>query len=313
MKGPQSTQELVLFESPEPELLWIVAYEATMVAPDGETPRAQDFMCHSNLDFDPALHNRVFGDSKPISSRLFTLSQGQLSVRFPEGFGLPLLSHEPLKLTTQVLNLNHHGDPVGVRHRIRIEYLREAELDRPMQALFAAGAYGLRLLEGTDGYFNLAGRPDPEEHGPGCLPGLNADKHAYEDAYGRSFTGHWVVKPGREETRTLVTHLLNLPFDTTVHAIAVHLHPFAASLELRDLTTGRSVWKSGARQFPDRIGLAHVDSYSSVEGLPLYKGHDYEIVSVYNNTSGADQDSMAVMNLYLLDKGFKDPTGSRPR
>jgi hypothetical protein len=116
------------------------------------------------------------------------------------------------------------------------------------------------------------------------------------------------VKPGREENRTLVTKILELPYDTTIHYIAVHLHPFAESLELRDLTTGQSVFKSSTRPFPDRIGLAHVDSFSSVEGIPIYKDHEYELVSVYQNITDQDQDSMAVMNLYMLDKDFVAPT-----
>jgi hypothetical protein len=55
------------------------------------------------------------------------------------------------------------------------------------------------------------------------------------------------------------------------------------------------------------VGLAHVDHLKNVEGVPIYKDHDYEVVSVYNNTSNEDQDSMAVMYLYLHDKGFNKP------
>ena len=141
----------------------------------------------------------------------------------------------------------------------------------------------------------------------GCLPGENAADDTYEDGLGRTFTGHWVVEPGREENHTLVTHILNLPFDTTVHYVAVHLHPFAESIRLHDLTTGETVFESHADQFLDRIGLSHVESFSSTEGFPLYRTHDYELVSVYNNASRAPQDSMAVLNLYMLDRAFEGP------
>jgi len=40
------------------------------------------------------------------------------------------------------------------------------------------------------------------------------------------------------------------------------------------------------------------------EGIPIYKDHQYELVSVYDDTSGVDQDSMAVMFRYLLDEKF---------
>lgn len=116
-----------------------------------------------------------------------------------------------------------------------------------------------------------------------------------------------MVPPGRQVNRTLVTKVMNLPFDTTIHAIAVHLHPFAESLELRDLTTGERVFVSHAENLPDRIGLARVEAFSSPEGIPLFKDHEYELVSVYHNTSGVDQDSMAVMLLYLRDHDFTAP------
>ena len=47
-----------------------------------------------------------------------------------------------------------------------------------------------------------------------------------------------------------------------------------------------------------------MDDFSSKEGLPVYKDHEYEIVSRYNNTSGVNQDAMATIMIYLRDKGF---------
>ena len=143
-----------------------------------------------------------------------------------------------------------------------------------------------------------------EAMGPGCLPGHNASDHTYEDGKGRIFTGHWVVPPGRQVNRTVVTQLMNLPYDTTAHYIAVHLHPYAETLELRDLTTDRTLFLSKARNSEGKIGLDHVDFYSDPGGIPLFRDHEYEIVSTYENTSGVDQDSMAVMYLYLLDQEF---------
>lgn len=303
MMGPYSQREVRLGEVDAPELVWIVGYEASMVDASGEGAMPQDFMCHSNLDIDVQAHHAVLGANPGYSSRLFTLSQGQFSIRFPDGFGIPVLSSEPLELTTQVLNLNHEGESLGVRHQVRIDYVRDAEVEGEIQALFPSSAYGLTLLEGEDGYFGVR-RPDEEAHGPGCLAGQNASPHEYEDGLGRTFTGHWVVEPGREENRTLVTRLMNLPFDTEIHYIAVHLHPFAESLELRDLTTGEIVFHSKAENYDDKIGLARVDYFSSREGLPVYRDHEYEMVSVYENTTDEDQDSMAVMYLYLRDHSF---------
>ena len=85
---------------------------------------------------------------------------------------------------------------------------------------------------------------------------------------------------------------MNIPYDTTVHYIAVHLHPFAESLELVDLTTGEPVFKSEVDNFEDKIGLRRVQYFSSEEGVPVYKDHEYELMSIYNNTTSVNQDEI---------------------
>ncbi len=303
MKGPESTQELSLSDDGERDLIWIKGFKAVMVEPDGESPMSQEFMCHSNLDFDIGNHSKIMGWKKNnSSSRLFTLSQGQFEIKFPEGYGIPILSEEKLSLTTQVLNLNDAENKHQVRHKVTIDHVNDSDLDAPMKALFPVSAYGLKLLEGDDGHFNV--KNADEKHGKGCLVGENADTSDYKDKFNRSFTGHWVVKPGREVNHTLVTEILNVPYDTTIHYIAVHLHPFAESMELKDLTTGETVFRSNVVGTANRIGIESVEYYSSQEGIPIYKDHEYQVISVYNNTSDEDQDSMAVMFLYLLDKEF---------
>ena len=301
MMGPSSGQDVRLLDVEPPELLWITGYQAEMVGADGESPMAPEFMCHSNLDIDVAAHEALLGDNSAFSTRLFTLSQGQLSARFPAGFGIPILSSETLDLTTQVLNLNLEGQEFEVRHKVSIEFVRDRDVEGEMKALFPIAGYGLTLLEGDGGYFGVS-KPDEEVHGPGCLVGDSASEADYEDGLGRKFTGHWVVPPGREVNRTLVTRLMRVPYDTRIHYIAVHLHPFAESLELRDLTTGETLFKSQARNLEGRIGLSHVDSFESARGIEVFADHEYEMVSVYNNTSGEDQDSMAVMYMYLWDR-----------
>lgn len=307
MKGPDSTVEIKLGDGKTDELIWVTGYQAVMVGEDGITPMPQEFMCHSNLDFDPRAHQKAMQNAEGgISGRLFTLSQGQLDIHFPPGFGIPMRSTEALSLTTQVLNLNHDNPKAKVRHRVTVEYLRDVEASRPMKALFQKSVYGLVLLDGKDGRFGMSIDDSPSEaHGPGCLAGQNASTHEYNDEFGRKFTGHWVVPPGRQVNRTPVSRLLDLPYDTTAHYIAVHLHPFAESLELYDLTDKKTVFKSKARGFADKIGLDHVDYFESEAGLLLHKDHEYELISVYNNTTKEEHDSMAVMYMYVLDQRFK--------
>src|SRR5687767_11384918 len=152
MKGPQSTQEFTIGDPSKPELVWVTGYEAVMVGKDGDTPMPQDFMCHSNLDVDPLKHRASMQVEPGISGRLFTLSQGQLTISFPDGFGIPLISSEPLSLTTQVLNLNEEGKQFNVRHKVTVKYLKDADA-KGVKPLFQKSVYGLKLLEGKDGFF----------------------------------------------------------------------------------------------------------------------------------------------------------------
>ena len=308
MEGPQATQSMTLLSTVKPELLWVTGFRAVMVGADGESEMSQEFMCHSNLDLNQAMHRRLLGLTRETPNRVFTLSQGQQSIEFPAGFGLPVLSNEAFSLTTQVLNHNIEGKTFEVRHKVTVDFIREKDLAVPMKPLFQLSANGLVLIEGKDGYFGIAA-PDAQTHGPGCLPGQSASEQQgkYADPYGRRFAGHWLVKPGREVNHTNVTKFLRLPFDTTVHYIAVHLHPYAESLELRDVTENRSLYLSKTRAPEGRIGLEHVDYYSSEAGIPLRTDHEYELVSVYNNTTPVNVDSMAVMYMYALDKDFVKP------
>lgn len=310
MEGPASAQRVVLMEGRPPELVWITGFRTEIVGEDGASPMSPEFMCHINLDSDMEHHKRLFGWTKNVSPRFFTLSQAQFGLELPQGFGVPVMSDEPFLLGTQVLNHNFDNADFQVRHKVTVDFVRDRDAKTPMKPLFATNAYGMKLLEGKDGRF---GSPftEPAEKGVSCLPGEHAPAAAgssvYPDSFGRTFSGHWVVKPGREVNHTDVTQALSLPFDTTIHYINIHLHPFAQSLELRDTTTGRTVFKSRVTNPRGRIGLEEVESLSSAEGLPVYKDHRYELISVYNNTSRVDQDAMATMFFYLFDKEFKKP------
>jgi cyclophilin family peptidyl-prolyl cis-trans isomerase len=56
------------------------------------------------------------------------------------------------------------------------------------------------------------------------------------------------------------------------------------------------------------IGLAKVETFTSLEGIPLYSNHKYELESVYNNTTSANADSMASVFLGLDDPEFVKPS-----
>ena len=53
---------------------------------------------------------------------------------------------------------------------------------------------------------------------------------------------------------------------------------------------------------------SRVDRFFSVEGIPLYKAHTYELVSIYDNPTHENADSMASLFLGLDDPEFIKPT-----
>jgi hypothetical protein len=314
MEGPASSQTVVLEPGKPSELLWITGFKTEIVQEDGKTPAPSEFMCHINLDANIGDHKQRFGWTKNVSPRLFTLSQAQFGVEFPRGFAMPVMSDESFSLATQVLNHNRENVNAQVRHKVTIRFARDADLKTPMKPLFSTNGFVVRLLQGEDGNY---GMPLSEKtmHGPSCMPGMAAPAgkaSVYPDSFGRSFSGHWVVQTGREVSSTNITKMLNLPFDTTVHYINIHLHPFAEWFELKDLTTGKTLFKSKIKGPKKGIGLEHIELFSSEKGIEMYKNHEYGLSVTYNNTSGVVQDAMATMFLYLLDKEFKKPAQVAP-
>lgn len=306
MTGPASVRRFSFDRQGPPRLVWITGYRAEIVGSDAE-PLSPEFMCHSNLDFtDGQEHADLVRGGNLTVRRLFTASQGQMQVRFPEGFGIPVLSNERFDLTTQVLNLNRQEQAFDVRHRTSLQFVLDEDAGRPMKALYQFALQSMVLLDGPDGFPAV---PEGTGHGTSCAVGEAAmGETAIGDAFGRKFAAHWVVEPGRHVYHTPVTSMVKIPTEsTTVHFIAVHLHPFAESLELRDWTTGETVFKSRARNRKGSIGLRHVDTFASGAGIVMYRDHGYELVATYDNSSGEPQDSMAVMYLYAADPVFQNP------
>ena len=316
MEGPSSVQKVFLGNRTTAELVWITGIRTDMVMEDGVTPQLPELMCHVNVDLDANLHQALFDLPRPVASRLMTLSQGMLAARLPPGYGFPVASNEPLLLFTQVLNHNiEHPNNLKVRHRVTFDYVRDADLQQPMKPLFNLGASGMVQLNVEDSRLRLSGQPGAavlHDHGASCLIGQRAPQAMsssadYVDPSGRHMTGHWIVPPGRQVNASDITWFLNLPFTTKLHYAAVHLHPFAESLAVRDVTTGEYVLQARAANPAKGIGLTHVETFTSLKGVPMYPDHKYELVSTYNNTSTANADSMASVFLGLDDLEFVRP------
>ena len=119
---------------------------------------------------------------------------------------------------------------------------------------------------------------------------------------GEGLMNHWVVPPGHHIYTTEITPQLNLPFDTTIHYATIHVHPFARGMELRDMTTGTTIFRLHSQDWPDRVGVAYVEEFKSTEGIPIQRDHRYELSAEYDNTTDTDTDAMAILYLYFLEK-----------
>ena len=296
MTGPQSTRRVSL-EPGAPELLWIVGYSADVVGDAGDPSGLDQFMCHSNLDLDAGEHLRRLQMSHDVNPRLFTLSQGQMDIEFPPGFGISMISDEKLSLTTQVLNLNYPDCGLSVRHRTRIRYVRDRDLPFAMTPLFEDTVYRLEVLSATDGRYGstrpptraptwratCTGQTPPGMRPPTPTTGLSL-------ATGRRSRPRSAT--GRRWTQCSPSQ------DTTIHYIAVPPAPLAESLELSDKTADTGGVEEHGRNPPDRIGL-RASTRSRAKKGSRSTAIAMQLISTYNDTSKRKQDSMAVIFLYL--------------
>lgn len=330
MEGPAAVQTVYLGDRDNPELVWVTGITTQVVGEDGKTPANPDFMCHMNVDIDPAKHKALFNLNRYPAARLMTLSQGMLNAdgsfaaRLPQGFGFPMSTNEPLFVMTQVLNHNvEHPNNATVRHRVTFEFVYDRDLKKRPIPVFNLGASGMVQMADPNAIQPLSAMamtatPEAQtaaerEHGATCLIGMRAPNASgmssdYTDPQGRHLTGHWVVPPGRQTNHSDITWFMRLPYDVKLHYAAVHVHPFAESLTMRDATTGQEVFKAVIRNPKQGVGLEHVDELVSVDGIKLYKDHKYEMISVYNNPTSENVDSMASMFLALSDPEFVAPT-----
>ncbi len=325
MEGPVALLNFTLPGKSKPELLWLTKYESFMVSGDGKHPVSQEYLCHSffsvykdRSEFNKSDGNLTANESNPI-------------IDFPEGFGMPVLSNEKFMSNVQAVNKNPIKKPIVIRNRTRIHYIPQEELKKPFKPLtdHVLSVYKAResmadisnkdivFMEDEKGMWlakagDISPSPDNILHlsndkllSPRDQPQCHITKEAHDGNSGdiKPVTGHWFVKPGREEVHSNVTKFMDLHFDTTIHFITMHLHAFAESMELRDLTTGESLVKLHAKNYAGKVGLEKIEQFSSAEGIKVYKDHEYELVSVYNNTTDHDISAMAMMVVYLLDKG----------
>jgi len=313
MEGPMSVQSGIhLKMEDKSQVQWITGLETEVVDAAEQKPISQEFFCHSNLTFaehsgTPDQYNQRVGGKTHLDWRLFTLVPGRLSIELPEGFGVPIPAAAPLDYVTMSLNLNARNQVVNVRMRTKVHTIAADQPGAPTKALFRRALYVLQPHGVTAEMGPACAAHMGTQHvGAGCaeFSKVNLAGGPAEGKAGEGLVNHWIVTPGRHVYTTEITPQLNLPFDTTIHYATIHVHPFAHGMKLRDLTTGTAVLELSSQDWPDRIGVARVGEYKSIQGIPIIRNHRYELEVEYDNTLDSNTDAMAILYLYLLENGL---------
>ncbi len=320
MQGPSAASEIYLDDSffgriksfYQPELIWLTGYSIELFDDKGNKI-SYDFMCHNNLNISVKNILPWKVNSIGTDTRLFTLTEGQTNVELPNGFGIPVMSDQPLRVDFQVLNHNIENANIKVIQRVTIKYRKDKDLSGKMKALFQQSAFITKQITGPKGEYNeepvndsAISSQNKTNEPKTCCGNTFADEggnyNPFYDKYKREYTGHWIIDDSVEVLKTDVTQMLNLLSDTKAHFFSVHVHPFCESLELIDVTDKKSLYKASTINFTDKIGLENIDSKVDLPGVPILKCHKYQLVSIYKKNSPVKHTAMATMFLYLEEK-----------
>jgi hypothetical protein len=233
-----------------------------------------------------------------------------MRINLPEGFGIPVSSTEKFDFFSMSLNLNEPKPNFDLRFKSHISYVPEQQLPGKMKPLFMRGLYVVvPLLKATNGL------PEAICAVPGSTPlngrltsqGMSCAPPSMTASTGGvrgTNTLHWMVPPGRHTYSCDVTEQMNLSFDTTLHYATGHMHPFGERLTLINKTTGETVVEIRSKDYAGRKGVQHMDELSFAEGVAVYREHQYELVTTYNNPTDQPTDVMGIFYAYLFDKRF---------
>lgn len=302
------------------ELWWFLGAEIEALHPTEEKPVSSEFICHLNIDVDQEARAERFPSSPGGSSRLLTLTGGATNFQLPDGFGVPVASDETLTVYFQALNHNLAGAH-RFRHRLTLRFLRDLDCSRsPTPLNFHWPSIAVPVAETEE-----AGSV-PVGSCACCAPATAGENAPANSANGmftgpqdRTFTGHWLVPPGESEWRFPVNYYSPdfAAYDSTIHALIPHLHPFATELELiahrAGCDTPETVARLGVKNQKNGIGLEQIEIASLPEGLPIAAEDEYELRVAYDNRSDEIQDSMATLGIFTEDHRWQRPAWADAR
>lgn len=312
MMGPISEQTFQLADSGD--LVWLVGYSVEVLDSNGLNELSPELMCHNNLNLTTEREFPWNAEHFKYVNRIFTLTQGFTNLNLPDGFGIPFPAEQNFKAIFQALNHNNPSLDTSIVHRVTLKYFLDSEINFELKALTQNTVWLIKQYEGPPGLYGeppvVQATNDSSKNviyhsaqQPSCGVDMLANNplktlDLYYDKYGRKYTGHWKIAPGKEEMRFNATKLLNLQADKTLYYASAHVHPYCEYLELRDITKNELVFRTEMKSIANKIGLEYITDFTSNKGVELFKDHEYELVSYYNNTSTDTLSAMSVVYLY---------------
>ncbi len=293
MEGPKASNYVQL--SQDSTLLWLTGFRVKALTAKSLQPVSNDFICHTNIDFNDVKYYSSFHLEKRIGTqypRLTSLSHGMENFSFPKGYGVPMKGNELLYVTTESLNHNLPDADFWIRHEVDIQYTKAKNI----KPLMSRTAFIMLPYDKSNPY------KQPTDPGTNqCIP-VETKNHSYDDGKGNKLSGHWVIPTGKNTYRSNINQQLQIQDSLRLHAAAIHVHPFATAISLVDKTTNKAVFTSTIKNHKGKTGINSIEPFSSETGVWLYQNHDYEIVLKVNNTTTEQQDMMGSMFLFFYDK-----------
>ncbi len=252
---------------------WVTAIRSEVIDAGDGARLGDEFFCHSQMQVG-------------LGSQLLVMATGAEEIRFPDGFGVRMTEWTRRGgLNFFGMALNNHVAPIDrhVRIRATVEYRSAEDVgDAPLRELTMTPIV-MSVRDARHRPADAGGASDVSTH---CV--LVDDLPV-----------HWMVPPGKQLTRRRIDVRPWLTSErATVHYVATHLHNHGVSMRLRDVTADEVLWEAVVENEPDRVQIARIPAYSSAEGFPLRRDHEYEIEARYDNTSDRPIDAMAMMGVY---------------
>ncbi|MDA0376621.1 MAG: hypothetical protein O3A80_04940 [bacterium] len=312
MRGPYDKVYGAIEPDSPPEPIWIKNIDFIAIDMDGRDHLTDKHLCHGQLlfedmkEFSNTNAERFFRE-RTLPRKVFTGIQGQLDLPLPDGFGIPVYSDETLEFITMAFNLDPEVEPFDMKVKTQVSYIKDSDTNGKMRSL-GKSAIDITLPISHEAF---TGNGNHSACGVTLDDQLQTGRHAVDSSAnlrdigeGQKGTNHFLVAPGIHEYKYQIDGSEIVPFDTTVHMILGHLHPYGDFLEIKDLTTNEVLFVSHALPNEKFHYVQNMTSYSSPIGIPFFVDHKYEYRAVYDNTSDQDIDAMAVMYFYFHDKVF---------